>query len=414
MIAPGQRLAHPEWFETADVQWVSRHWDQILALTAPEIIGDRLVVVRKVLDESDNLIGRHVLLSDAAPIQARIHEFRKYLSLVVLSLALLMIMVASVLLWDVRRRVVQPLRAMTQTIHRAIQRQRFDEPVRVTRSDEIGEVKSSFNALLKSLRTALDEANTAVEHVAKGDFSAQMHGQYAGSLHELQTGINQAINDLSRTHTALVEASNAKSIFLANMSHEIRTPMNAIIGMSYLALKTNLSAEQREYVQRIHDAGTSLLQIINDILDFSKIEAGKMDLETVPFQVRDVLSNALAMVRHQADEKALSLVLDLPEFKGAASSGTFLGDPLRLSQVLTNLLSNAVKFTMSGSVRLKLAITSADDDIPVGLEFSVEDSGIGMTPNKLASFSRNSARPMNRPRASSVAPAWGWPFHAAW
>ena len=383
VIAPGQRLAHPEWFETADVQWVSRHWDQILALTAPEIIGDRLVVVRKVLDESDNLIGRHVLLSDAAPIQARIHEFRKYLSLVVLSLALLMIMVASVLLWDVRRRVVQPLRAMTQTIHRAIQRQRFDEPVRVTRNDEIGEVKSSFNALLKSLRTALDEANTAVEHVAKGDFSAQMHGHYAGSLHELQTGINQAINDLSRTHTALVEASNAKSIFLANMSHEIRTPMNAIIGMSYLALKTNLSAEQREYVQRIHDAGTSLLQIINDILDFSKIEAGKMDLETVPFQVRDVLSNALAMVRHQADEKALSLVLDLPEFKDAASSGTFLGDPLRLSQVLTNLLSNAVKFTTSGSVRLKLAITSAEDDIPVGLEFSVEDSGIGMTPEQI-------------------------------
>ena len=383
VVAPGQRLAHQSWFEAADVQWVSSHWAQILALTEPDIIDDRLVVVRQVIDESGNLIGRHILLSDAAPIQTRINEFRNYLSLVVFGLALLMIMVASVLLWDVRRRVVQPLRAMTKTIHRAIQRQRFDEPVRVTRSDEIGEVKSSFNALLSSLSTALDEANTAVEQVAKGDFSAQMHGQYAGSLHELQTGINQAINDLSRTHTALVEASNAKSIFLANMSHEIRTPMNAIIGMSYLALKTDLSTEQREYVQRIHDAGTSLLHIINDILDFSKIEAGKMGLEEVPFRVKDVLSNVLAMVRHQADEKGLSLKLDLPTLAGAASSGTFLGDPLRLSQVLTNLLSNAVKFTASGSVRLGLAITTATDEIPVGLEFSVEDSGIGMTPEQV-------------------------------
>ncbi|MGE4125934.1 MAG: ATP-binding protein [Pusillimonas sp.] len=384
VIAPGQRLAHHEWFEAADVQWVSSHWTQILALTEPDIIDNRLVVIRQVLDESGNLIGRHILLSDAAPVQERIQDFRNYLSLVVLGLAMLMIMVASVLLWDVRRRVVQPLRAMTATIRRAIQHQRFNEPVRVTRTDEIGEVKSSFNALLASLSTALDEANTAVEQVAKGDFSARMRGQYAGSLHELQTGINQAINDLSRTHTALVEASNTKSIFLANMSHEIRTPMNAIIGMSYLALQTDLNTDQREYVQRIHDAGTSLLHIINDILDFSKIEAGKMGLEEVPFKVKEMLSNVLAMVRHLADEKGLTLTLDMPAFTGAANSGTFLGDPLRLSQVLINLLSNAVKFTASGSVQLRLAVITATDELPVGLEFSVTDTGIGMTPEQVS------------------------------
>ena len=379
-VAPGQRLAHNEWFEDADVKWVSEHWAAILALTEPDIVDDRLVVVRPVLDESNNLIGRHILLSDAAPIQNRIVEFRNYLSLVVLGLALLMFMVAAVLMWDVRRRVVEPLRSMTGTIRRATERQRFDEPVLVTRSDEIGEVKSSFNALLESLSKALDEANTAVALVARGDFSTRMQGQYEGSLHELQTGINQAINDLSQTHNALVEASKAKSIFLANMSHEIRTPMNAIIGMSYLALKTDLSTEQRDYVQRIHDAGTSLLHIINDILDFSKIEAGKMALESVPFKVETVLSNALTMVNHQAEEKGLALTLEMPDMdQRVIDSGTFLGDPLRLSQVLTNLLSNAVKFTEKGSVTLRMAIISPPDEVPVRLEFSVTDTGIGMT-----------------------------------
>ena len=383
IIAPGQRLAHKEWFEAADVQWVSDHWSQIMSLTQPEIIDDRLVVVRPVFDEASNLIGRHILLNDAHPIQQRIHEFGKYLSLVIMGLALLMCALSALLLWDVKHRVVKPLRAMTETIRKATQVQRFNEPVRVTRSDEIGEVKSSFNALLENLSTALDEANTAVSAVAKGDFSSQMKGRYSGSLLELQTGINQAISDLSRTHHALVEASNAKSIFLANMSHEIRTPMNAIIGMSYLALKTELSDEQREYVQRIHDAGTSLLHIINDILDFSKIEAGKMHLEEVPFQVSQVLSNAMTMVRHQGEEKGLSLALELPEFEGAAATGTFMGDPLRISQVVTNLLSNAVKFTSTGSVKMALKIVTGHDEIPVGLTFSVADTGIGMSPEQV-------------------------------
>ena len=384
VIAPGQRLAHKEWFEAADVQWVSNHWSQIIALTHPEIINGRLVVVLPVFDEGSNLIGRHILLNDAGPIQERIHEFGKYLSLVVLGLVLLMLALAALLLWDVKRRVVLPLRAMTDTIRKAIQVQRFNEPVRVTRSDEIGEVKSSFNALLENLSTALDEANKAVAAVAQGDFSARMEGRYSGSLLELQTGINQAISDLSQTHHALVEASNAKSIFLANMSHEIRTPMNAIIGMSYLALKTDLTDEQCEYVQRIHEAGTSLLHIINDILDFSKIEAGKMALEEVPFKIQEVMTNSMAMVRHQAEEKGLSLSLELPELSGAAASGSFSGDPLRINQVITNLLSNAVKFTASGSVKMGLKVISEHDEIPVRFEFSVTDTGIGMDAEQIS------------------------------
>jgi signal transduction histidine kinase/DNA-binding response OmpR family regulator/HPt (histidine-containing phosphotransfer) domain-containing protein len=173
------------------------------------------------------------------------------------------------------------------------------------------------------------------------------------------------------------EASRMKSAFLANMSHEIRTPMNAVIGMAYLALRTDLSGKQRDYVEKIHRAAVSLLGIINDILDFSKIEAGKLSIETTDFSLHEVLGNVSTVTSQRAGEKGLRYLFDIAEDVPVHLNG----DPLRLGQILVNLMSNAIKFTPAGQVQLRCRVLSSSAD-GVELRFEVEDTGIGMSPEQ--------------------------------
>ena len=216
-------------------------------------------------------------------------------------------------------------------------------------------------------------------HYTTLKFPLELSGKYLLAGYTIDITERKHIEEGVLRAKEVAEAANrAKSEFLANMSHEIRTPMNAIIGLGHLALQTALTSRQQDYLTKITTSAEGLLRLLNDLLDLSKVEAGKLELEEVTFELQPILERLLSLVGVGAAAKGVRVLLT----HDARTPDYLVGDPLRLEQILLNLLGNAVKFTPTGEVELAIRLVTAEGS-RMTLEFSVRDTGIGLTPEQV-------------------------------
>jgi len=309
---------------------------------------NRLRVFRKIVLDGE-LVGRIYVESDLSELRARLVSFAWILGVILIASIAVTLMLSSYL----ERIISGPILRLAEVAYRVSTLKDYTVRAAGHGTDEVGRLVIGFNEMLATI---------------------QSRDQQLEQDLRLRTRMNA---ELAVATKHAEEGSRAKSEFLANMSHEIRTPMNGIIGMTELALATELTSEQREYLSMVKSSADALVTVINDVLDFSKIEAGKLELDPVNFALRSVLDDTIKSLALRAHQKGLELLCrvgpDVPE--------TVLGDPGRLRQVLLNLVGNAVKFTEQGEVLVQVTLDGETDE-GVDLHFEVRDTGIGIPAEK--------------------------------